>query len=140
MEMRNLKNGTVSLLGFGFMRLPCKYGHGDVDGAKGIEMVDYALANGVNYFDTAWAYHNGNSERFAGEALSRYERGAFLLADKMPLVSVDAEADVERIFNEQLEKCRTGYFDFYLMHNINQAYFKTMETFAVYEKLCVKRE
>ncbi|MDR1363873.1 MAG: aldo/keto reductase [Spirochaetaceae bacterium] len=140
MEMRNLKNGKISLLGFGLMRLPCKTGFGEVDIDKGIEMVDYALAHGVNYFDTAWMYHEGNSERFAGEALSRHDRSAFFLADKMPLVSVSAEEDVERIFNEQLKKCRTDYFDFYLLHNINQAHFKTMETFAVYEKLKAKQE
>ncbi|MDR1030702.1 MAG: aldo/keto reductase [Treponema sp.] len=140
MEIRNLKNGNIGLLGFGLMRLPCTGDYGDVDTAKGIEMVDFALAQGVNYFDTAWMYHNGNSEYFAGEALSRYPRNRFYLADKMPLMALKAEEDVERIFNEQLKKCRTDYFDFYLLHNINQAHIQTVTSLKVYEKLKQKQE
>jgi predicted aldo/keto reductase-like oxidoreductase len=140
METRNLKNGNLSLLGFGLMRLPVKAAYGAVDVAQGITMVDYALSKGVNYFDTAWMYHNGNSEYFAGEALSRHHRSGFYLADKMPLMSLTAEEDVERIFKEQLKKCRTSYFDFYLLHNINQAHIKTVESFKVYEKLKEKQK
>ena len=140
METRNLKNGNLSLLGFGLMRLPVKAEHGAVDVAQGITMVDYALLKGVNYFDTAWMYHNGNSEYFAGEALSRHHRSGFYLADKMPLMSLTAEEDVERIFQEQLKKCRTPYFDFYLLHNINQAHIKALESFKVYEKLKEKQK
>jgi predicted aldo/keto reductase-like oxidoreductase len=140
METRNLKNGNLSLLGFGLMRLPVKGEYGEVDVAQGITMVDYALSKGVNYFDTAWMYHNGKAEYFAGEALSRHERSGFYLADKMPLMSLTAEADVDRIFKEQLKKCRTPYFDFYLLHNINQAHIKTAESFKVYEKLKEKQK
>ncbi|MDR3114614.1 MAG: aldo/keto reductase [Treponema sp.] len=140
METRNLKNGNLSLLGFGLMRLPVKGEYGEVDLAKGIAMVDYALSKGVNYFDTAWMYHNGNSEYFAGEALSRHHRSGFYLADKMPLMSLTAEADVDRIFKEQLKKCRTPYFDFYLLHNINQAHIKTAESLKVYENLKEKQK
>ncbi|MDR1985988.1 MAG: aldo/keto reductase [Treponema sp.] len=140
METRNLKNGNLSLLGFGLMRLPVKGEYGEVDFAQGITMVDYALSKGVNYFDTAWMYHNGNSEYFAGEALSRQNRSGFYLADKMPLMSLTAEEEVERIFKEQLKKCRTPYFDFYLLHNINQAHIKTVESFKVYEKLKEKQK
>jgi predicted aldo/keto reductase-like oxidoreductase len=140
MEIRNLKNGNIGLLGFGLMRLPYTTEYGELDTTKGIEMVDFAIARGVNYFDTAWMYHNGNSEYFAGEALSRYPRSSFYLADKMPLMALNAEEDVERIFNEQLKKCRTEYFDFYLLHNINQAHMQTAESCKVYEKLKQKQK
>jgi predicted aldo/keto reductase-like oxidoreductase len=103
MEKRTLKNGEFSLLGFGLMRLPCKEGSKEIDTTQATAMVDYALDQGVNYFDTAYLYHEGNSEFFAGEALSRHKRDSYNLATKMPLVVVKTEADVERIFNEQLK-------------------------------------
>jgi predicted aldo/keto reductase-like oxidoreductase len=140
MEKRNLKNGEISLLGFGFMRLPCKGGHGEIDSVQATEMVDFALDQGVNYFDTAYMYHEGNSETFAGEALSRHKRSDFYLATKMPLMTIKTQDDVERIFNEQLEKCKTGYFDFYLLHNINHAHLPIAEKNKVYEQLKEKQK
>jgi predicted aldo/keto reductase-like oxidoreductase len=139
MEKRNLKNGELSLLGFGLMRLPCKDGQKEIDVPQAMAMVDYALDQGVNYFDTAYLYHEGNSETFAGEALSRHDRNSFYLATKMPLMAVKTPADVERIFNEQLKKCKTGYFDFYLLHNINQAHLPVAEQNNVYEQLKEKQ-
>jgi predicted aldo/keto reductase-like oxidoreductase len=140
MEKRNLKNGELSLLGFGFMRLPCKNGFGDIDKEKGFEMVDRALAAGINYFDTAWMYHDGQSEVFAGEALSRHDRSSYKLATKMPLMSIKTEADVERIFNEQLKKCKTDHFDFYLLHNINETHLINAESSKAYEQLKEKQK
>jgi predicted aldo/keto reductase-like oxidoreductase len=148
MEKRFIqKSGEeLSLLGFGFMRLPLKEGSEaspgtqEIDKAKALDMVDYARDKGINYFDTAWIYHEGNSESFAGEALSRYDRSTFNLATKMPLMFVKAEADVERIFQEQLKKCKTGYFDYYLLHNINTEHLKIAETFKIYEKLKEKQK
>ena len=140
MEKRNLKNGELSLLGFGFMRLPCINGPGDIDKAKGFEMVDYAVANGINYFDTAWMYHEGQSEYFAGEALSRHQRSSYRLATKMPLMSIANKADVERIFTEQLKKCKTDHFDFYLLHNITESHLKAAESCGAYEQLREKQK
>jgi predicted aldo/keto reductase-like oxidoreductase len=139
MEKRNLKYGELSLLGFGLMRLPCKEGSEKIDTDQATAMIDLALDRGINYFDTAYIYHEGNSELFAGEALSRHDRDSYNLATKMPLMAVKTKADVERIFNEQLKKCRTGYFDFYLLHNINQDHFSVAEQNNVYEQLKEKQ-
>jgi predicted aldo/keto reductase-like oxidoreductase len=140
MEKRSLKNGQLSLLGFGLMRLPCENGSGKIDTAQAMTMVDVALEQGINYFDTAYMYHEGNSELFTGEALSRHNRDSYNLATKMPLMTVKTRADVERIFNEQLKKCRTAYFDFYLLHNINQSNLSTAEQNDVYEQLKEKQK
>lgn len=136
MKTRQYKNTgkSISLLGFGFMRLPVKNGEtSQIDEEAASAMVDYAIANGVNYFDTAYLYHDGQSELFAGKALSKYSRDSFYLATKMPIMAVSSEADVERIFDEQLEKCRVDYFDFYLIHNINKAYLSKMREHKIYE-------
>jgi predicted aldo/keto reductase-like oxidoreductase len=140
MEKRKLKNGELSLLGFGLMRLPCKEASQEIDTRAAEEMVDYAIAQGVNYFDTAYMYHEGKSESFAGEALSRHKRSSYNLATKMPLMALKTKADVERIFNEQLKKCRTEYFDFYLLHNISVDHLRIAESCGVYEQLSKKKE
>ncbi|MDR0390144.1 MAG: aldo/keto reductase [Spirochaetaceae bacterium] len=140
MEKRKLKNGELSLLGFGLMRLPCKEASQEIDVKAAMEMVDYALDQGVNYFDTAYMYHEKKSDDFAGEALSRHKRTSYNLATKMPLMALKTEADVERIFNEQLKKCKTEYFDFYLLHNINEDHLRIAESCKVYEQLKKKQE
>ncbi|MDR2910271.1 MAG: aldo/keto reductase [Bacteroidales bacterium] len=140
MEKRNLGNGETSLLGFGLMRLPCIDGTGKIDKNAAITMVDTAIEGGVDYFDTAWMYHNGESENFAGEALSRHSRTSYSLANKMPLAFIQTAADVERIFNEQLRKCRTDYFDYYLIHNIKQSFAEIASRCNVYEQLMRKKE
>lgn len=81
-------------------------------------MIDYAYKNGINYFDTAWGYHDGNSELVAGKYLSAYPRESYCLASKFPGYDLSNMGKVEEIFERQLEKCRTGYFDFYLFHNV----------------------
>jgi predicted aldo/keto reductase-like oxidoreductase len=141
MEMRFVKKSgeELSLLGFGLMRLPLKPGSREIDKALALDMVDYAKNRGINYFDTAYMYHDGNSETFAGEALSRYDRSSYKLATKMPLSLLQKEEDVEKIFEEQLKKCRVEYFDYYLLHNINRAHLKAAEDFKVYEKLKEKQ-
>jgi predicted aldo/keto reductase-like oxidoreductase len=140
MEKRNLGNGETSLLGFGLMRLPCIDKTEDIDKKAAIAMVDMAIEGGIDYFDTAWMYHNGRSESFAGEALSRHRRTSYSLADKMPLAFIQTAADVERIFNEQLRMCRTDYFDYYLIHNIKQAFVEIADRCNVYEQLLRKKE
>jgi predicted aldo/keto reductase-like oxidoreductase len=140
MEKRNLGNGEISLLGFGLMRLPCLSGPEDIDKKTALEMVDAAIAGGVNYFDTAYMYHNGESEKFAGEALARHDRASFRLASKMPLMQIEKASDVERIFTGQLKKCRVDFFDFYLLHNIQRSHVRVAEDCKVYEQLLKKKE
>jgi predicted aldo/keto reductase-like oxidoreductase len=144
MEKRRYKNTDefISLLGFGNMRLPLKEGgtSKDIDVKRAEEMIDYAYAQGVNYFDTAYMYHEGASETFIGQALSKYDRKSFNLATKMPLVFVKEQGDVDKFFNEQLAKCKVDYFDFYLLHNINRANQSVNEQFKVYEYLNKKKQ
>jgi predicted aldo/keto reductase-like oxidoreductase len=130
----------LSLLGFGLMRLPLKPGTQEIDKAQALEMVDYAKNKGINYFDTAYMYHEGKSELFAGEALSRYDRKSFNLASKMPLMIVRTAEDVERIFEEQLKKCRVEYFDYYLLHGMSKNSIKLVEDARIYEQLKEKQK
>ena len=110
----------LSRLGFGMMRLPVKE-DGSIDQEHVNRMVDYAIAHGVNYFDTAYPYHGGKSEIAAGIALGRYPRESYCLATKYPGHQRSSFITPERIFPEQLEKCGVDYFDFYLLHNVNEA-------------------
>ena len=105
----------LSMLGFGAMRLPEVDGQIDRTAVK--EMVDYAIEHGVNYFDTAWPYHAGMSERVMGEMLSAYPRESYFLADKYPGHQIMQDMNPEHIFEEQLRRCKTEYFDFYLLLN-----------------------
>ena len=119
MVYRKFKDLELSALGFGAMRLPVKDGNdSNVDEAAVFEMVDYAIAHGINYFDTAWGYHGGNSETAMNHALSRYPRDKYFLADKFPGYDLSNMGKVEEIFERQLEKCGVDYFDFYLFHNV----------------------
>lgn len=128
MKYTTFKEMKISRLGFGTMRLPMDQ-EGKIDYAAGQEMVDYALANGVNYIDTAYKYHDGESENFVGAAIKKHPRSSFYLADKMPTWLCDSQADVKAIFEDQLKKCCTDYFDFYLLHSVDE------ESYANIEKL-----
>ena len=119
MVYRNFQDEKLSMLGFGAMRMPVA----DGDDAKIVEaeaarMVDRAMEAGINYYDTAWGYHGGNSERVLGKALAKYPRESFFLADKFPGYDLGNMDKVEEIFEEQLKKCGVDYFDFYLFHNV----------------------
>lgn len=115
-EFQGLK---LSALGMGAMRLPIIDGDdARIDEKKAEEMVDYAMAHGVNYYDTAWGYHDGKSELVMGRALSKYPRESFYLATKFPGYDLSNMDKVEEIFEKQLEKCGVEYFDFYLFHNV----------------------
>lgn len=119
MLYRDFQGLSLSRLGFGAMRLPCVDGSdGEPDQAAVNEMVDYALEQGVNYFDTAWGYHGGRSEVVLGRALARHPRGSYYLADKFPGYDLANMGKVEEIFEEQLRKTCAGHFDFYLFHNV----------------------
>lgn len=119
MYYNDFKDLKLSGLGLGCMRLPCIDGDDSKpDPAAVQEMVDYAMANGINYYDTAWGYHDGNSETVIGEALKKYDRSSFYLTTKFPGYDLSNFGKHEEIFNKQLEKCQTDYFDFYLYHNV----------------------
>lgn len=119
MIYRDFQDIKLSGLGLGMMRLPVIDGDDSrVDEAAAAEIIDYAYKNGVNYFDTAWGYHNGNSELTAGKFLSKYPRDTYYLASKFPGYDNSNMPKVKEIFERQLEKCQTPYFDFYLFHNV----------------------
>ncbi len=119
MIYKEFQGKKLSALGLGAMRLPVIDGQNaqiDVDASK--EMIAYAMEQGINYYDTAWGYHGGNSELVLGEILKEYPRESFYLASKFPGYDLGNMGKVEEIFEKQLEKCRTPYFDFYLFHNV----------------------
>ncbi|MCQ2547385.1 MAG: aldo/keto reductase [Clostridia bacterium] len=119
MFYKTFLGNKVSQMGMGLMRLPVIDDDNnkiDVKAAK--EMVDYAYANGINYFDTAWGYHGGNSQKFIGEALKEYPRESFYLTNKFPGYDLDNMPYAEEIFEKQLEYCQVDYFDYYLIHNV----------------------
>ncbi len=119
MIYRKFQELQLSGLGLGMMRLPVVNGDDSmIDEAAAAEMIDCAYRSGVNYFDTAWGYHDGNSELVAGRYLGRYPRESYYLASKFPGYDVSNMDKVELIFEKQLEKCQTPYFDFYLFHNV----------------------
>ena len=119
MILNDFADKKLSALGMGMMRLPVIDGQNSVvDEAAAAEMVDYCLKNGVNYFDTAWGYHEGNSEIVVGKILSKYPRDSYYLASKFPGFNLANMEKVEEIFEKQLEKCKVDYFDFYLFHNV----------------------
>lgn len=121
MEYRMMENinEKVSLLGFGCMRFPTN-ADGTINEAEAFDMIDKAYQAGVNYYDTAYPYHNGDSENMTGRALARYPRDSYYLATKLPIWAVKTIDDVERIFKEQLERLNMEYVDFYLMHALNK--------------------
>ena len=119
MIYKKFKETNLSALGFGTMRFPTFDNDiTKIDEEKTFEMFDYAISKGVNYFDTAWGYHNGMSEIVVGKALKRYPRNKFYLASKFPGYDVSNFGKTEEIFEKQLEKCQVDYFDFYLIHNV----------------------
>ncbi|MBR3920364.1 MAG: aldo/keto reductase, partial [Oscillospiraceae bacterium] len=119
MIYRDFCGKKLSALGMGCMRLPVTdEKNSSIDKSATREMIDYAIKNGVNYFDTAWGYHDGESENIVGEILSEYPRDSFYIATKFPGYDVSNMTKVEEIFEEQLKKCRVDYFDFYMFHNV----------------------
>ena len=142
MQTRTYKNvgPTLSLLGMGCMRLPQTAGDDPViDEATAQQMVDTALARGINYFDTAYFYHNGQSEPFVGKALAKYDRDSFYLATKMPVYSLKTPEDAPRIFAEQLARLQTDHFDFYLFHALSGDSFDKSEQLGLYDFLSQKK-
>ncbi len=113
-QFRDLK---LSSLGMGNMRLPLQNDEpgAPIDRIRAQEIIDFAMANGINYYDTAYLYHNGESEKFLGEALANYPRESYYLATKFFLL---ANPDYKAVFEEQLSRLKTDYIDFYLLHAV----------------------
>ena len=119
MIYRSFQDTELSALGFGAMRMPVKDGvDAQIDEEKAAQMIDFAMENGINYYDTAWGYHGGNSEFVVGRALKKYPRDSFYLATKFPGYDLSNMPKVREIFEEQLKKLQVEYFDFYLFHNV----------------------
>lgn len=118
MIYKKFQDMQLSALGMGAMRLPVGENYADIDEKATQEMVDYAMKNGINYYDTAWGYHDGQSEIVMGRVLSKYPRDSYYLATKFPGYDLSNMDKVEEIFEKQLEKCGVNYFDFYLFHNV----------------------
>jgi len=144
-DKRKFKDKEISLLGLGTMRLPCKTplkreSNPLINYQKSQELVDYAYKNGVNYFDTAYMYHVGKSEKFIGSALKKYPRDSYFLADKLPIWMCPKKSDMEKVFQKQLERTGHDYFDFYLLHSLNKDNFDKCEKFGAYDFVQKKKE
>ena len=136
MEYRNWSKNDIrtSLLGYGCMRFPTK-ADGTIDEERAEALLNTAKAAGVNYFDTAYMYHDGRSERCLGDLLKAYPRDSYYLTDKMPVWFARDAAGIERIFREQLERCRTDYFDFYMLHSLDSANWELAQKYKACEFL-----
>ena len=145
MFYKDFKGRKLSALGFGMMRLPRVEGgkEPDVDEAAARRMVNRAIKAGINYFDTAWFYHGGNSEIFAGKTLTEYPRESYYIADKYPGVVPGNWDKVEEIFETQLKRMQADYFDFYLFHNVcemNIDAYLDDEKFGIHKYLIEQKE
>lgn len=140
-QKKQYKNSNlhIPMLGFGMMRLPFKKGSNEVDYEKTAAMFDRAMKAGLNYFDTAYFYLGGKSENCAGDLLTRYPRDSYFLASKMPVGHLKNAGDIEKIFNTQLKKCKTQYFDFYMLHALNNNSWNKAKRLKVYEFLAQKK-
>ena len=136
MEHRTFEKLGVSpsLLGFGCMRFPKKQDE-TIDEAEAEKMIDKAMAAGVTYIDTAYPYHNGESEPFVGRVLKKYDRNSFFLATKLPVWLVEKKEDAEKFLQEQLERLDVEYVDFYLMHAMNKERWEKMKELGIPEEL-----
>ena len=125
------KKRDISILGFGCMRLPIADGKIDRDTAT--KMLDYAIDKGVNYLDTAYTYHGGESELFVGEYLKDKDRSKIFLATKLPSWLIHKREDMDHYLNDQLKKLQTDHIDYYLLHSLNKDYWKTYKENGVFE-------
>ena len=132
----------ISKLGFGLMRLPKLNDKEEtIDREEAQKLIDYAIKSGVNYFDTAYTYHGGDSEIFVRDTLSKYPRDSYCLATKLPGWAIKEKGKTtDELFNEQLEKCGVEYFDFYLLHAVNRDVMSVFEGDNSYEYLTKKKE
>lgn len=118
MIYNSFKELSLSMLGMGGMRFPT-YADGTIDMPATTRLFDLCIERGVNYFDTAWFYHNGLSEEAVAKILGRYPRDSYYLATKMPWYDFEGEAGMRTLFEKQFERTKLEYFDFYLIHNLS---------------------
>jgi uncharacterized protein len=132
-KMNNVPS-DLSILGFGCMRLPVtKDGH--IDEPQAAEMLRYAIDHGVNYVDTAYPYHGGESEPFVGRALQGGYRDRVFLATKLPIWFVKSRQDMDKYLDEQLARLQTDHIDFYLVHGIMKPFWKNIVSLGLFEFL-----
>lgn len=139
MDRKHIKQLETELprLGYGCMRFPVINDKIDFEEAK--KLIQHAYNSGINYFDTAYNYHGGESENFLGKVLKEFNRESYFLTSKLPVWKVNDEKDAEKLFNEQLQKCHTEYFDFYMLHSLNKKSIETVEKFNLYEFIANKK-
>jgi uncharacterized protein len=124
----------ISILGMGVMRMPCDE-QGNVDEARGLEMLHSALNKGVNYFDTAWVYNRGQSELLLGKFLLQVPREKLLVATKLPCWSIQSVSEAQEILEKQLERLNTGYVDYYLLHSLGKNTWQKMKQIKILDWL-----
>jgi len=129
----------IPQLGFGAMRLPTLE-NGKIDWDESAKMVDRAYEAGVNYFDTGYPYHNGESQPFLGETLKKYPRESFYYATKLPTWMIKSKQAMVDIFNEQFDNCRMDYFDFYMIHGLGEDRYDLIEQHGIYEYLLEQKK
>lgn len=139
MEYRIIDSVQCSLLGFGCMRFPYNE-DGTINQEEATKMLDLARNTGVTYFDTAYPYHNKESEPFVGKYLSQFPRDSYYIATKLPVWLVKSLEDAKRLFAEQLERLGKDYVDFYLLHALNKERWEAMESYGVYDYLVFLKE
>ena len=128
-------------LGFGMMRLPLKEDGVTIDIERTCSMADSFISQGFTYFDTAYGYHGGESERALKAAVvSRHPRESFTVATKLPAWMIKQKEDVDRIFNEQLEKTGAGYFDYYLLHAVSADKLDVYDGFGCWDYCLEKKK
>lgn len=132
MERRTFEKLGIqtSLLGFGCMRFPLTKEQ-KIDEEKAEDMIDRAIAAGVNYIDTAYPYHNGDSEPFVGRVLEKYDHDSYYLATKLPIWKLNTLEDAKKIFEEQMERLQKEYVDFYLLHALDRAKFEKVKALGI---------
>ncbi|GHU94251.1 hypothetical protein FACS1894208_05000 [Clostridia bacterium] len=136
MQYRDLCGEKVSLLGFGAMRLDLS-----LNGIKqSEEILDYYVGHGGNYFDTAYLYQGGKSERFLGNALRKHSRESYYLATKLPPSRIKSMSDLDGLIGTQLSRLQTDYIDFFLLHNIHAENYPLVQRYGLYELLREKQK
>jgi len=129
----------ISQLGFGAMRFPTLE-NGKINWEESAKMIDRAYEAGVNYFDTAYPYHGGESQVFLGETLKKYPRDSYHFVTKLPIWLVDSKQGMEDMFNEQLKNCGMDYFDFYMIHALGEDRNPLIEKHGVYDFLLEQKK
>ena len=139
MEYRKIGKENISLLGMGFMRPPRK-DDGKIDTEQWQNIVNYAAENGINYFDTAYTYLNGLSEKHLGEFLENIPRHKYNIATKMPMYKNKSNSEMEKLFQTQLERLKVDYVDYYLFHAVKSSNWNNFKNSALYDFLYEKKK